>query len=151
MAILRYRRGTTATRPIRAALLVTGVLLATVLGAAGTASAGAPAIGSDTAATGGNGTAATCPSRSLCLFDGTGFTGEQINFSSLVQGGSCISLVDHGWGDRAHSAINTHRLSAAMFMNDDCLGGPFQVPGNSSNPNFGSFTPESIWVPYMFA
>jgi hypothetical protein len=148
MAILHCLRGTTTTRPVRAALLVTGVLLATVFGAAGAASAGAPALTSGTAATSGGSTAANCLPKSLCLYEGPNFTGAQLNVSSLVQPGTCVSLVDHGWGDRAHSARNTHPQSAAMFMNDDCLGGPFQVPGNSSIPDFGSFTPESVWVPY---
>jgi hypothetical protein len=92
--------------------------------------------------------AGDCPfSETLCLFEGENFTGDRFTVSSLVPEGTCVSLVDHGWGDRAHSAINTHSNSAAMFMNDDCVGGPFQVPGNSSLASFGGFTPESVWVP----
>jgi hypothetical protein len=83
----------------------------------------------------------------LCLFEGPNFTGERITLGSLVSPGTCVSLVDHGWGDRAHSAINTHSNWAAMFMNDDCLGGPNPVPGNSQIADFGAFTPESVWVP----
>jgi peptidase inhibitor family I36 len=128
------------SRRLRAALLVAGLGVAAVFAATGPASAATPVPSSA-------GTAATCPARSLCLFEGTGFTGEQFNVASFTPGGSCVSLVDHGWGDRAHSAINSHPNSAAMFMNDDCIGGPFQVPGNSSLPSFGSFTPESVWVP----
>lgn len=85
-------------------------------------------------------------SRTLCLYEGENFTGARFTVSSLVPGGTCVSLVDHGWGGRAHSAVNTHARSAAMFMNDDCVGGPYQVPGNSSLPGFGGFTPASVWV-----
>lgn len=67
--------------------------------------------------------------------------------TSAVPTGTCVSLVDHGWGDRAQSAINTHTNSAAMFSNDDCAAQPFQVPGNSSLASFGTYTPKSVWVP----
>lgn len=92
--------------------------------------------------------AAECPSsRSLCLYSGTSFAGERFTVASAGSGGVCVSLVDHGWGQRAHSAINTHSSSAAMFQSDDCLGQPYALPGNSSLGDFGSFTPQSVWVP----
>lgn len=92
--------------------------------------------------------AGDCPfTNTLCLFSGANFTGDRFTVSSLVPGGTCVSLVDHGWGDRARSAINTHSSSAAMFLNDDCVGGPYQVPGSSSLSSFGTFTPDSVWVP----
>jgi hypothetical protein len=92
-----------------------------------------------------------CPfAGTLCLFEGANYTGARFTASSTAPGGTCVSLNDHGWGDRARSAINTNSRSAAMFMNDDCVGGPFQVPGNGRLPSFGSFTPESVWVPAMF-
>lgn len=83
----------------------------------------------------------------VCLFEGEDFTGDRFTVSALSPSGVCVSLGDHGWGDRARSAINTNSGSAAMFMNDDCVGGPYQIPGNSSLRSFGGFTPESIWVP----
>jgi hypothetical protein len=83
----------------------------------------------------------------LCLYDGTSFTGARFNVRSLDPNGTCVSLVEHGWGDRARSAINTNAQSAALFMNDDCIGGPFQVPGNSTIMDFGGFRPRSAWVP----
>jgi hypothetical protein len=90
--------------------------------------------------------ASPCPfTGTLCLFEGTGYTGAVFTASSLVPGGTCVSLVAHGWGDRAHSVINTHTKSAALFLNDNCVGGPYQVPpgtGISSLP----FTPDSVWV-----
>jgi hypothetical protein len=92
--------------------------------------------------------AGECPfTNTLCLFDGTGYSGARFAVSSLVPGGTCVSLVDHGWGGRARSALNTHSTSAALFVNDDCIGGPFQVPGGSGVPDFGSFRPDSVWVP----
>ena len=88
-----------------------------------------------------------CPfTEALCLFEGENFTGERFNVSSLVEPGTCVSLVDHGWDGRVNSAINTHTSSAAMFMNDDCVGGPYQVPGNGSIADLGSFVPLSVWV-----
>lgn len=83
----------------------------------------------------------------LCLFEGENFTGEQFAVFSLEPGGTCVSLVDHGWGGRASSAINTHDSSAALFMNDDCVGGPYQVPGSSSVSSFGTFEALSVWIP----
>jgi hypothetical protein len=83
----------------------------------------------------------------LCLYDGSAFAGDRWNVTSLDPNGTCVSLVEHGWGDRARSAINTNSKGAAMFMNDGCIGDPFQVPGNSSIIDFGSFRPNSVWVP----
>lgn len=92
--------------------------------------------------------AAPCPFDDvLCLYDGTNFTGAEFTVTSLDPNGTCVSLVDHGWGDRARSAINTNGRGAAMFANDDCLGGPFQVPGDSTIVDFGGFRPNSVWVP----
>lgn len=125
------------TTRLRSVLLATGVSVAILVSMTTVASA------SPVSASG-----SSCPSRSLCLYEGTNFTGDVFTVTSFNPSGACVSLVDHGWGDRAHSAINTHNASAAMFMNDDCVGGPYQVPANSSLPSFGTFTPESVWVPY---
>jgi hypothetical protein len=119
--------------------LVAGVSATMLFGAAAVASASPASAGSS---------ATTCPSRSLCLYDGTNYTGELYTLTSFNRGGSCVSLVDYGWGDRVHSVRNTHNASAAMFMNDDCVGGPYQVSPNSGISNLGSFTPDSVWVPY---
>lgn len=119
---------------LRSILLLAGVAAAALLGTSTVASA-APAA------------ASSCPPEALCLYDGVNFTGDEFTVSSFDPSGTCVSLVDHGWGDRAHSAINTHTNTAAMFMNDDCLSGPYFVPGNSNLPDFGPFTPKSVWVP----
>ncbi|MDA1360117.1 peptidase inhibitor family I36 protein [Glycomyces luteolus] len=101
----------------------------------------AAASTSDTTSTG------DCPfTETLCLFEGPGFTGERFTVSSLVEPGTCVSLVDHGWAGRVNSAINTHTSSAALFANDDCVGGPYQVPGSSSITDLGGFEPLSLWV-----
>ena len=82
----------------------------------------------------------------LCLYEGANFTGERFTVSSLVEPGTCVSLVDHGWAGRVNSAINTHTSSAALFANDDCMGGPYLVPGSGSIPDLQGFEPLSVWV-----
>ncbi|MEN3614219.1 peptidase inhibitor family I36 protein [Plantactinospora sp. ZYX-F-223] len=120
---------------LRSSLFVAGLSVAALLGTAGAGSAGPPST-----------LDATCPSNALCLYSGTGYTGDMLPLVSLNPGGTCVSLVAEGWGDRARSVVNTHSRSAALFQNDDCLGDPYQVAGNSSIPNLGSFSPESAWV-----
>lgn len=127
---------------VRSALLVAALAATAVLGV-GTSGQAAP-----THAEGAGVAAGDCPfTDTLCLFDETGYGGARFTVSSLLPGGTCVSLVDHGWGGSARSALNTNGTSAALFMNDDCVGGPFQVPGNSGVPDFGTFRPDSVWVP----
>lgn len=83
----------------------------------------------------------------VCLFDATGYTGTRLTLSSLSPSGTCVSLVSHGWSGRARSALNTNSAPAAMFSNDNCVGGPYQIPANSGVSNLGSFRAKSIWVP----
>ncbi|THV29527.1 peptidase inhibitor family I36 protein [Glycomyces paridis] len=86
-----------------------------------------------------------CPfTDTLCLFEGENFTGERFNVRALNDG-TCVSLVDHGWDGRVDSAINTNTVTAALFANDDCLGGPYQVP-TGSIADLGGFEPLSLWV-----
>jgi hypothetical protein len=114
-------------------------LTATALLAAASPAAAAPA---------GAASADDCSfTDTLCLYEGANFTGERFTVSSLVEPGTCVSLVDHGWGGRVNSAINTNTSCAALFANDDCVGGPYQVPGSSSIADLGSFEPLSVWVP----
>jgi hypothetical protein len=94
-----------------------------------------------------NAAAGDCPFRNtLCLFDQTGYNGTRFTVTSTTPGGTCVSLVDHGWGARARSALNTNVSAAALFANDDCVGGPYQVPGNGGIADLGSFRPNSVWV-----
>ena len=88
-----------------------------------------------------------CPfSGVLCLFEGTDYTGEVWNVRSLTPGvGVCVNLPEHGWEDRAYSAINTGDYYASLFLNEDCVGGPYPVEpysGKSTLP----FHPKSVWV-----
>jgi hypothetical protein len=139
--VLAKKNGKVLVHRSCAALLVS-VLVATVLGA------GVPAQAAPAGARSAAVAAGACPfADTLCLFDQPGYSGARFTVSALPPGGVCVSLVDHGWGGRARSALNTNGTSAALFMNDDCVGGPFQVSGNSGVPDFGTFRPDSVWVP----
>ncbi|MBE1530489.1 peptidase inhibitor family I36 protein [Actinomadura algeriensis] len=89
-----------------------------------------------------------CPfTDTLCLFEGENFTGERFTVKALdSEQGACVDLVDHGWGGRARSAVNTDDRNAAMFPNADCTGHPAPIaPGRT--PDFsGWFTPGSVFV-----
>ncbi|WP_426750376.1 peptidase inhibitor family I36 protein [Myxococcus sp. Y35] len=89
-----------------------------------------------------------CPySGALCLFEGPDFTGEMWNVMAWPPGGSgtCVNLPEHGWGDRAVSAINTGPYTASLFLNEDCEGGPYPIgPGEWVSPL--GFAPRSVWV-----
>jgi Peptidase inhibitor family I36 len=101
--------------------------------------------GTTSVAAGAN--AAECPSGgALCLYNGEGFTGESLALTSLESDGTCVSLPGHGWTGPVRSVINTHRSSAALFANDNCVGGPYGVPANSSVASL-PFSPVSVWVP----
>ncbi|WP_229398871.1 peptidase inhibitor family I36 protein [Micromonospora okii] len=120
-------------------------LAAAALSAATVVSAATPGV----AATRADAATSPCPfSGTVCLFDQTGYNGARFTVSSLVPNGTCVSLVDHGWGGgRVLSGLNTNSSSAALFANDDCIGGPYQLAGKSGIPNFGGFQANSIWVP----
>lgn len=88
-----------------------------------------------------------CPfSGVLCLFDGPDFTGEVWNVMAWPPGsGTCVNLPEHGWEDRAVSAINTGPYTASLFLNEDCIGGPYPIgPGEWVSPL--GFAPRSVWV-----
>jgi hypothetical protein len=128
----KHRGGTRNRRAARSALALAGVTAGLLFGPQTPAKAAEPE---------------PCPFAGvLCLYDGTNFAGERFNVAALEPEGTCVSLVDHGWGDRARSAINTNGRSAAMFANDDCVGGPFQVPANSTIADLGGFRPNSVFV-----
>ncbi|MET8145537.1 peptidase inhibitor family I36 protein [Sphaerisporangium sp. NPDC005288] len=101
-----------------------------------------PAAASSTSALAG-----TCEfSRTLCLFEGTGYTGARFTAQSLVPpAGVCVDLTAHGWGSgRAHSAINTATQIATLWTNTNCTGTPLPIyPG--SYPSI-SFNAGSVFV-----
>ncbi|RKH95677.1 hypothetical protein D7Y04_32210 [Corallococcus sp. AB038B] len=89
-----------------------------------------------------------CPfSGVLCLFDGPDFTGAVWNVMAWPPGGAgtCVNLPEHGWEDRAVSAINNGPYTASLFLNEDCVGGPHPIgPGEWVSPL--TFAPKSVWV-----
>ncbi|RKH18261.1 hypothetical protein D7X74_10115 [Corallococcus sp. CA047B] len=88
-----------------------------------------------------------CPfSGVLCLFDGVDYTGAVWNVRSITPGvGVCVNLPEHGWEDRAYSAINTGNYYASLFLNEDCVGGPHPVDPHSGQSTL-PFQPKSVWV-----
>jgi peptidase inhibitor family I36 len=132
---MREHRRTNAARSLIAAVACTTALIATA-GPATAADAGQAASQGD------------CPfTDTLCLFEGEDFTGERFTLTATDPAGSCVGLARHGWDNRARSAINTSATSAALFANEDCTGGPYQVPGGTSLATLGTFTPVSVWGP----
>jgi hypothetical protein len=89
-----------------------------------------------------------CPfAGTLCLFTGENYTGERFTVKALdPDAGACVDLVEHGWGGRARSAVNTNGRSAGMFPNADCTGHPAPIHSGRT-PNFsGWFVPNSVFV-----
>lgn len=129
-------KGRTA-RSRRATRLLPGILLAASIAAAGSLVTAGPAAAE----------AGDCSFvKTVCLYSGENFTGERITLSSLQPSGTCVNLAESGWALEVNSVINTHSSSASMFSNADCVGGPYQVAGNSGISQLGSFTPVSVWV-----
>lgn len=87
-----------------------------------------------------------CPfSHTLCMFEETAFGGERFTVAPLTPGqGVCVDLVEHGWGGRANSVINTSTSSNAMFQSDDCTGQPMEIPTGFSSDLL--FSPSSVFV-----
>ncbi|MFG3007470.1 peptidase inhibitor family I36 protein [Streptomyces calvus] len=79
--------------------------------------------------------ATACPfSRTLCLFDSTGYTGARFAVQSRSPSETvCVDLVAHGWGDRARSAVNTGTRAAHLYSSSDCTGTPVTVTGAASS------------------
>ncbi|MEV0729614.1 peptidase inhibitor family I36 protein [Polymorphospora sp. NPDC050346] len=110
-----------------------------------TATPGAAAVHTERAGV----TAGDCPfPKTVCLFDQTGYAGVRFTVAATGPGGACVSLVDHGFGGgRIRSVLNSGAGSAALFAGDDCVGGPYQVAGNSGIADLSSFQADSVWVP----
>ncbi|WND32847.1 peptidase inhibitor family I36 protein (plasmid) [Streptomyces sp. BB1-1-1] len=86
-----------------------------------------------------------CPfNRTLCLFEGADYSGERFTVQSLDPSASvCVDLVEHGWGNRARSAVNTAARTAALFPNPDCTGRAVGV--TDATPSL-PFQPQSVQV-----
>jgi hypothetical protein len=123
-------------RSLRMSLSVLGAaLIASAVAVAVTPSAAAAAL------------PVNCPfSNTLCLFDGTNFTGATFNVSAWNPAGACVNLSSHGWGSRARSGINTHRMEARLYTSTDCTGVSATVRGNSSLPTLPTRTANSVFV-----
>lgn len=90
--------------------------------------------------------AGTCDfADTLCLWEESQYGGAGFNVTPLGASGVCVDLVDHGWGERARSAVNTSDHTASLFASDNCTGRPYPIDGNTSVPNL-SFLANSAFV-----
>ncbi len=90
--------------------------------------------------------AGTCDfANTLCLWEQPQYGGAGFNATPIGAGGVCVDLVEHGWGERARSAINTSAHTASLFVSDNCTGRPYPIDGKTSVPNL-SFLANSVFV-----
>ncbi|MEU3735073.1 peptidase inhibitor family I36 protein [Streptomyces sp. NPDC033538] len=90
---------------------------------------------------------AQCPANALCLYSAAGLTGDQLALASPSGSGTCVDLAAQGWAGRVKSVLNTHSTSAALFPNENCLGGPYRVEAGAGVRDLGAFAPLSVWMP----
>jgi hypothetical protein len=77
--------------------------------------------------------------RTLCLFDGTSYTGDRFTAQSLIPpAGACVDLVAHGWGSRAESSINTNSIAATLSSTTNCTGSSTSLTGRTPRFTFAS-------------
>ncbi|KAF4408212.1 MULTISPECIES: peptidase inhibitor family I36 protein [Streptomyces] len=81
-----------------------------------------------------------CPfTDTLCLFEGTDYTGERFNVRSMVPGQAvCVDLVSHNYAGRAHSGINTNSRTAVLYSGQDCTGTGYPISGSVPSFNFAA-------------
>lgn len=86
-------------------------------------------------------------SRTLCLYERADFNGAEFTVLALDPTvGSCVDLVNHGWGNRAVSAVNTNSSrSATLYTGTDCTGSSMTVGASSWNRLF-DFDAGSVFV-----
>ncbi|MFD7660390.1 peptidase inhibitor family I36 protein [Actinosynnema sp. NPDC059797] len=91
--------------------------------------------------------AGTCEfTNTLCAWEQANFGGARFTVAPLPpHQGVCVDLVEHGWGNRIRSTVNTSSKTASLFASDDCTGRPFPIEGNSSNPSV-TFAANSVFV-----
>ena len=125
-------------------VLMSASLAAVFVGGA-TAAAAAPTAGS---AAGSAVAQGTCPfTRTLCLWDGTNFTGTRFTVSAWNPSvGTCVDLAAHGWPNgRAKSAINTGSQTARLYTTTNCTGTAFQIFPRGPYPSI-NFSSNSVYV-----
>ncbi|MEU7585771.1 peptidase inhibitor family I36 protein [Micromonospora sp. NPDC049230] len=122
------------------------LLAATVLCAA------APALALTATPAGASATGAaadsTCTTtRTLCLWDGTSYTGERFTAQADDPStGTCVNLAAHGWGSgRAESARNTANLPARLYTTTNCTGSYYQIMPAGSYGSI-SYNSNSVYV-----
>lgn len=90
--------------------------------------------------------AGTCDfPNTLCLWEQPQFGGAGFSATPTGSSGVCVDLVDHGWGERARSAINTSSHTVSLFTSSDCSSRPYPIDGNTSVPNL-SFLANSAFI-----
>lgn len=116
-------------------LLITAIAAAAVA-LPGTASAAAPAPAPDCGFT-----------RTVCLWDATGYAGNRFTVSSLNPDvAACVDLAWHGWGNgRAKSGTNTGTRPARLYTGTDCTGTSYQLTPQGQYSSI-SFAANSILV-----
>ncbi|WP_405431247.1 peptidase inhibitor family I36 protein [Micromonospora sp. NBC_00617] len=90
----------------------------------------------------------TCAStRTLCLWDGTNYTGERFTAQAADPTiGTCVSLAAHGWGNgRAESARNTANQPARLYTSTNCTGSYYQIMPAGSYGSI-SYNSNSVYV-----
>jgi hypothetical protein len=90
---------------------------------------------------------ADCPfTDTFCAWDQVDFKGERFTVGvAPPHEGTCVDLVEHGWGERIKSAANTNDRAASLFPNDDCTGRGVAVEGNSEVGSL-SFPAKSVYI-----
>ena len=81
----------------------------------------------------------------LCLWEQPQYGGATFTVTPLGSGGTCVDLVEHGWGERARSAVNTSGHTASLFASSDCTGRPYPIDGKTSVPDL-SFRADSAFI-----
>ncbi len=82
----------------------------------------------------------------LCMWDQAGFVGATLSATPLPPNQSaCVDLVQHGWGNRVKSAINTSSGTASLFESNNCSGRPYPIEGNSKKSSI-EFGTNSVFV-----
>ncbi|GAB7046448.1 peptidase inhibitor family I36 protein [Catenuloplanes indicus] len=110
---------------------------------AATAAIGAVALPATASAAAPAAAAPSCEfTRTVCLWDGTDYTGARFTVQSLNPSvATCVDLAGHGWGNgRAKSGTNTGTRTAVLYTGTNCTGSSYQLipQGGYSSISFAS-------------